>query len=332
MQLPESAKIDIDGLEGPIAVFGAGGFIGANLLNMLLSRRGDVFGISRNPSANWRLKGLGISPEQLIVCDVCDVQCLQDTIRILKPRTVFNLTAYGAYAKQANCARIHQTNFNASIDIIEHLKPQGFTAYVQAGSSSEYGLNSAGPREDAELVPNSQYAVSKVATFYAMKYYGVVEKLPVSHLRLYSVFGPWEEPDRLMPTLIAHARGGTLPPLVDPNISRDFVWVLDACAAFIRTAVALNDTAVRGQAFNIGTGVKTTIRDLVEEIKKQFNITTKPVFGNRQGKSWDLTEWYGTIERAYTMLGWKATLKLKDGIAHTAAWQKDFGYDMLSTA
>ncbi|MEM8805939.1 MAG: NAD-dependent epimerase/dehydratase family protein, partial [Cyanobacteria bacterium P01_G01_bin.38] len=52
-------------------------------------------------------------------------------------------------------------------------------------------------------------------------------------LRLYSVYGPYEEPSHLMPTLIAQGLQGKLPPLVNPDIARDYVYVDDVNEAYI---------------------------------------------------------------------------------------------------
>src|SRR5438093_151347 len=76
----------------------------------------------------------------------------------------------------------------------EHVK-----AYIHAGSSSEYGTNSAGPEENGSLEPNSHYAASKVSASYIIQYYANFKSINALNLRLYSVYGYWEEPDRLIP-------------------------------------------------------------------------------------------------------------------------------------
>src|SRR6202012_222088 len=113
-----------------------------------------------------------------------------------RPETVFNLSAYGAYSKQNNANLIYETNLLGTLNILEECKR--ITAYVHAGSSSEYGLNCEGPKEDDELIPNSHYAVSKVSGGYRIKFYAKVPQLPAVNLRLYSIYGAWEDPDRLI--------------------------------------------------------------------------------------------------------------------------------------
>lgn len=325
-ELSEKYQADIKRLKGPILILGAGGFIGINLLNLLLLYRKDVYGVSQNPNNNWRFAVTDVARDNLIECDLTQLAQVDNLIEKIAPQTVFNLAAYGAYSKQEEYKKIYDTNFNAAVDVVEILKKKGFTAYVYAGSSSEYGQNSAAPREQSELVPNSHYAISKTAAYYANKYYGKVEKLPIIHLRLYSVYGPWEEPDRLMPVLIAHARKKDLPDFVDPYISRDFVYITDITAAFIKAAAKMTPE-LYGEAFNIGTGQKTTILALAKLVKKKFRIQKPLEFGKMPNRNWDTKDWFANPVQAEIELNWKAEVKLEDGIMKIAAHQQEVDFD-----
>jgi nucleoside-diphosphate-sugar epimerase len=312
-------------LEGPIFIFGAGGFIGINLFNEIFAQRKDVYAISQDPRNNWRFTANNIPENNIVSCDISDIIILKNTLSEYKPRTIFNLAAYGAYSKQKEYKKIYDTNFNSAINIIEMLKEVGFSAYIHAGSSSEYGTNCTAPLEDALLFPNSHYAVSKAASYFAVKYYGHSEKLPVAHLRIYSAYGPWEEPDRLIPAIVAASRKGAFPPLVNPNISRDFIYVQDVCAAFIAAASSINE--IRGEVFNVGTGIKTTIADLTSIIMQKYPITQAPVFGNMPNRNWDVQDWYSNSDKANKILGWTADVKLEDGLQAVVHWQKEINFD-----
>jgi len=312
-------------LKGPIFIFGAGGFIGVNLLKSILLERSDVFAITQDPRNNWRLLVNYIPVKNIISCDINEITILKDLFQEYQPKTIFNLAAYGAYSKQKEYKKIYATNFNSVVNIIELLKAYGFDAYVHAGSSSEYGINSAAPDEEEPLVPNSHYAVSKVASYYSCKYYGKIEQLPVAHLRLYSAYGAWEEPDRLIPVLVSAARKGQYPPLVDPDISRDFIDVADVCDAFILAACNIQN--IKGEAFNIGTGTKTTIRELALIIKDTFNISTEPTFGSMPNRNWDVKDWYANAAKAKKLLQWEATTSLKDGLLRAEQWQAEVKFD-----
>lgn len=310
-------------LHGPIAIFGAGGFVGVDLLTTILKSRNDVIGISSDPRKAWRLKANAISSKNIARCDLLNEKNIEEVIKKYRPKTIFNLAAYGAYSKQKDINKIYLTNFNSTLRLIEELKKYSFSAYVQSGSQSEYGLNSSAPGEDDELIPNSHYAVSKTAVYYLLKYYGKVEKLPVVHLRLYSVYGPWEEPDRLMSVLIRAAKKGKLPNFVDPQISRDFVYIDDVVEAMIMVADKIrrdqkksdkSEKLYYGEAFNVCTGKKTTIKELAYLAKKLFKIKKEPKFETMRNRGWDLKDWYGNPEKIEKVFGWKAKTSLEKGL------------------
>src|ERR1700739_3234581 len=125
-------------LPGPIVVFGAGGVIGINLLLAILEHRKDVYGISQDHQHNWRFIASGVPMNNVVSCDINDFTQLKEVILNIKPKTIFNLAAYGAYSKQEEYKKIYYTNFNSSVDMLEILKDQNFSAYIHAGSSSEY--------------------------------------------------------------------------------------------------------------------------------------------------------------------------------------------------
>jgi nucleoside-diphosphate-sugar epimerase/glycosyltransferase involved in cell wall biosynthesis len=318
-------------LPGPILVLGAGGFVGFNLFQSLRALRSDVFAVVHRLNAGWRLGQAAIPHSQLLICDLNYEQSVRHLIDSCRPRTLFNLAAYGAYSHQQDTGLIYRTNFMSTIHLLEALKTRGFDAYVHAGSSSEYGLNAAGPDEADEPLPNSHYAVSKLGNANLLKYYGRVQQLPVVNLRLYSVYGPYEEPDRLIPVLIEKIRGGSLPPLVAPGISRDFIHVSDVTCAFLAAARSLAAapniaSGPRGESFNIATGNKTTMRDLAGLARAAFGIETEPAFGSMPNRRWDVEDWHGNPAKAERLLGWKAGIGLEAGLKATLAWQAGCDY------
>ena len=158
-------------LEGPILVLGASGFIGANLFKMLLSKRDDVYGVCRLEKG-WRLDD--VDNKNIFHTDVNDSVALKNLINTITPRTVFDFISYGAYSFEGSHEMVYQTNFLALTNIITLLEEKGVSAYIHAGTSSEYGLNSKQPKEDSSLEPNSHYASSKIAASYFLK--SVIEK------------------------------------------------------------------------------------------------------------------------------------------------------------
>ena len=309
----------IDDLHGPILVLGASGFIGANLFKKIAKQRSDVYAVVRREK-NWRLSD--VPDEQVIEVDLTDPIAAKNLVANIAPQTVFDLVAYGAYSFEQEADKIYETNFLSLVNLVQLLLKKPISAFVHAGSSSEYGLNSAGPIEASICQPNSDYAVAKVSAASYLEYVGKQQSFPCAHLRLYSVYGPLEDTSRLIPNSIKFALKNELPPFVDARTSRDFVYVDDVCAAFIACAAQMNPS-LYGEIFNIGSGHKTTIGQLAEVLKSTFHVSTEPQFGTMEGRSWDLPDWYSNSKKAENILGWKAVTDLSDGLLRTSSWVKE---------
>jgi len=163
MELLQKAKR----LQGPVLVLGASGFIGANLIRTLLKARADVYGTATQFPC-WRLEG--IDEKNVITTDLLVDSNIDTLLDKVRPRTIFNCVAYGAYSFETDARLIYQTNFNFTARLLERLKGRDISCYIHAGSSSEYGDNSAGPAEDDLPAPNVQL---EVAAARAMRTHGV---------------------------------------------------------------------------------------------------------------------------------------------------------------
>jgi dolichol-phosphate mannosyltransferase len=308
-------------LKGPILVLGGGGFVGANLVHRLLRVRNDVTAVVRRLPA-WRLTGL--ERRHLLEVDLTSPAELRQMVEGTRPRTILDCVAYGAYPFETDAGLIYRTNFNALVTLLALLPGDGLDAFVHAGSSSEYGNNAAGPLETDPTVPNSHYAVSKAAASQFITYAGKTLRRPIVNLRLYSVYGPLEDASRLMPTLVRRALDGGYPPFVSPDTSRDYVYVDDACDAFIRAAARMTPD-LYGESFNIGTGRRTTMRDLAETARTVFSLSQPAAFGTMPGRAWDVPAWYAAPGKAERLLGWTAQTTLPDGLRRTADWVASLG-------
>lgn len=274
-------------IKGPILVLGRTGFIGGNLFAKLLSIRSDVYGASR---------------------DALEV------MRAVEPATVFDCIAYGGYLAQTNVSEIYKTNVLLKEKLLSLAHEYGAT-YVHGGSSSEYGTILNAPPEETLPCPHTHYAIAKGAASGLINMYGKRRGLRCCNLRLYAVYGPGErEEDRLIPQMIEHAKRGTYPPLVNPDITRDFIHVDDVCEAYVTAALRLSSWHW-GESFNIGTGVATSIRELAMLAKDVFGIPGDPVFSTQPNREYDFVgKWYANSDKALTAWDWRANISLREGL------------------
>ncbi len=302
----------------PTVVTGCSGFVGANLAAGLLSRETRVIGIESPSGIDWRTRSLaGLEVVQLDLCREDEVRAF---VRDAQPAAIFNCAAYGAYSVQTDARRIFDVNLLAVRHMLDAAREvKGFRSFIQAGSSSEYGFNCAAPTEDAQTLPDSDYAVSKIGATALVRLYANKYQVPAWVLRLYSLYGPYEDFSRLIPTLLLHAREGRFPPLVNPQISRDFVFVDDVTQAF--QGIVDRSAELRpGEIFNIGTGTQTTLAELTALMRDLFALKVEPQWGTMPNRSWDHSAWYADPRKAAAQLGWRATTSIREGLAATMRW------------
>ncbi|MEH6627068.1 MAG: NAD-dependent epimerase/dehydratase family protein [Motiliproteus sp.] len=306
----------IKGLQGPVLIIGASGFVGANLLRRCLAIRLDVIGTVFSGDS-WRLDDIPAS--NISFLNLQDPVSVMTLFHRVRPKTVFDCSAFGAYSFEQEHQRIHSTNYLNFIDVMEEVSELNLSAYIHAGSSSEYGLNASAPEESETLVPNSHYAVSKAATSQAISYYGKVRGVPVVNLRLYSVYGPYEDSSRLIPVLCEKSLHSALPNFAHSEVSRDFIHIDDVVAAFVDAALRMSPE-LAGESFNIGTGVRTSLASLACITKELFDIQDEPQFSLEAGRAWDVDNWYSNPQKANEMMGWTAKVGFAEGLALTRDW------------
>lgn len=296
-----------------VLVTGAGGFVGANVALRLLREGYDLHLLARRDS--WRLREID-APKHVV--DLTDSEGVADLLERLRPEWIFHLAAYGAYASQKDLARMIDVNFAGTTSLVNAALRCGCEAFIHAGSSSEYGFKHEPPGEQEWIDPNSDYAVTKAAATLYCRSIAVRHQVRFVTLRLYSVYGPYEEPTRLIPTLLVYGAKGRLPPLVNPDVARDFVYVDDVSDAFLRAAKT--EGQPYGAVYNVGTGVQTSLRELVQVIRSLLNIAAEPEWGAMPNREWDTANWVANHEAISAALGWQPRYTLEAGLQLTRAW------------
>jgi len=119
---------------------------------------------------------------------------------------------------------------------------------------------------------------------------------------------------------VAKGVAGELPPFVDPRISRDFVYVDDACEAYVDAALHLRPEC-HGESFNIGSGRCTTIADVAATVRNLFGIAEEPRY-TMAARDWDVQNWYADAHKAERLLGWRAHTSVEDGLRQMADWYR----------
>ncbi len=265
-------------------ITGATGFVGANLLRRLLNDGHEVHAFVRAESDTGRIESLR-DRLRFHTLDLADAEQTQRLVQEIEADWIFHLAAHGAYSWQDNTKQMIETNIICLVNLLQAAAEIGFDAFVNSGSSSEYGLKDHPAKEDEIVKPNSVYAVTKVAATHFCQYFAQCRRLYIPTLRLYSVYGPDEDEHRFVPTLVRYGLRGELPPLAQPNIARDYVYIDDVCDAYLLAAT--QKVSEFGPAYNIGTGRQTTISEAVATAKKLMPIRAEPKWGSMANRHWD---------------------------------------------
>ncbi|MFA5392867.1 MAG: GDP-mannose 4,6-dehydratase [Candidatus Ratteibacteria bacterium] len=299
-------------------ITGATGFIGSCLLRRLLDSNKKVHIILREEAKAWRIKDI-LNKVTCHISDLSDLQALEGIVAKIKPDIIYHLATYGAYPFQNEPDKIIRTNILGTWNLLRAVSNIKYELFINTGSSSEYGFKEV-PMEETDLLePASYYAVTKCSQTLLCFHIAREEKRPIVTIRPFSVYGPYEEPTRFIPTLMKALYYNEKMRLVSPEISRDYIYVDDVVNAYLRIDRLKN---FAGEVFNIGTGVQSSINNAIEVAATVTGKTADFKWGEMKLRAWDTTKWVADISKARRLLGWSPEIDLKKGLSLTWKWFK----------
>ena len=175
--------------------------------------------------------------------------------------------------------------------------------------------------ENDVLVPNSYYSVFKSSATLLCQYESIANNLSITTVRPFHVYGPYEEPTRLIPTLIHQLINNKKSKLVSPKISRDLIFIDDVINFYLLVGTK---EKLRGEIFNLGFGKKITIKDIYDYLKKITHSKVNNKWNSMKNRSWDQTVWYSNMTNVKNKLNWKPKINFKKGLYKTLIWYKNF--------
>jgi nucleoside-diphosphate-sugar epimerase len=304
----------------PVLVTGGSGFIGACAVRRLLEEGFAVHVLLRPEARRWRLADV-LEAVTVHDADVLDDGAVREAFQACRPRAVLHLAAHGAYESQSDARRILRTTVLGTLNVLEAAAACGARVVVNAGSSSEYGYKAGPMSESDRLEPNSIYAVGKAAQTHLVGVLARRSAAPaMATFRVFSIYGPWEEPTRLFPTLLRRARAGQPLEMVARGTARDFVYVDDVVDALVRLDAL---EGLRGDVLNLGSGVQSTLEDVVAAVQAAVGSRSEVLWGAMAARQWDTDCWRADPSRAREVLGWTARTSLRDGVARMARWMEE---------
>ena len=308
-----------------ILVTGAAGFIGSQLSEHLALIGHDVIGVDclvDNYARELKKRNIRSIREQgceFVLCNLAE-DSLSNVLHDVN--AVFHCAAQPGLSSVASLDDYIRNNIIAThrlVDaIIDTNTVQGGLIYIS--TSSVYGAKAIG-NENAETKPTSYYGVTKLAAEHLVMAASRQGKIDACSLRLFSVYGPRERPEKLYPRLIEcilHDKEFTL---FDGSYDhyRSYTYVADALAGMV---LALeNMSSCNNEIFNIGSDISITTREGISIIENILGRQAKiSIIPKRSG---DQLETRADIEKARTILGYKPTTSVLDGLAQEVNWFRD---------
>ncbi|MGI9595414.1 MAG: NAD-dependent epimerase/dehydratase family protein [Acidimicrobiales bacterium] len=301
-----------------LLVTGASGFFGSNLIDLLLDRSADgvappapppdeLHTVQRRPGVDRT----GVVGHQV---DLFDRSAVTELIDRIRPTHLCHMAWLGPEAEDRYRSPENQRWAEASKHLFDAFDRAGGERLVHLGSCIEYGNSASGKRVEGQpLVPDTAYGAAKAEL--SEHLLALKSDLSIAIARPFFAYGPHEQPDRLVPSLILALHQGRTIDLTEGRQRRDYIDGRDVAAALI--ALLRADSS---GPFNIGSGVAVEVRSIAEQLGRIAGRPELLNFGGRPEGADTAAEILADIDRITAATGWTPTIGLERGLQETTDW------------
>jgi len=297
-----------------LLITGATGFIGRHSLTSAINKGYDVYSITIDDSMP------SIEGVKWLHLDLFDYQATKQKISEIRPSHLLHFAWYaepGKYWTSVENIKWVQ----ASLELLMVFQQSGGKRAVFAGSCAEYDWNYGFCSESVTpLVPNTLYGVCKNSLQHIVTRFSAETGISSAWGRIFHLYGPFEHPQRLVPSIINSLLGGQEALCSHGEQIRDFMHVQDVAEAF----VALLDSDVQGPV-NIATGNPVRIKNVVSMIAAKMKAEHLVRFGAIPTSPDDPPLLVADVRRIKNEVKWSPNLGLDQGIDHTIEWWVNAG-------
>jgi dTDP-glucose 4,6-dehydratase len=307
-----------------VLVTGGCGFIGTNLVRLLLAERPGwrVVNLDKLTYAGnaESLADVQASPAYRFVRgDVSNGELVGELIRSERIEAVMHLAAESHVDRSILAPAVFiETNVRGTQVLLEAARELGVKRFLHVSTDEVYG--SLGPEgaftEESPLAPSSPYSASKAASDLLALAYAHTFALPVVVTRCSNNYGPYQFPEKLIPLMIANAlRGEALPVYGDGMNVRDWIHVEDHCRGLLRAL----EQGRPGQVYNFGARSERHNIDIVKQVLELLGKPESLIQYVRDRPGHD-RRYAIDPRRAEGELGWAPRRRFEEALGDTVRW------------
>ena len=317
-------------------ITGVAGFIGSNLLEVLLKHNQAVVGLdnfSTGHQHNLDQVKECVSPVQwsrfrMVAGDIRNLKDCQDACADVD--YVLHQAALGSVPRSLEDPLLtNENNINGFLNMLVASRDAGVKRFVYAASSSTYGDHPGLPKvEDAIGNPLSPYAVTKYVNELYADVFSRSYDFKTIGLRYFNIFGQRQDPDGAYAAVVPKWVASLLdnqPVYIngDGETSRDFCYIDNAVQANLLAATTENEDALN-QVYNVAVGERTTLNQLFEMIKSLLAEDRPELAGvsavYRDFRAGDVRHSLADISKSQELLGYFPTHRIAEGMEEAMGW------------
>lgn len=288
-----------------ILIVGGTGFIGYHLAKKCIKKKFKVTSLSYGKPKKKRF----LKKVRYLFCDISKKKNLYK----LKLKNFDYVVNLGGYVNHKEKAKTFNSHFRGCKNLADFFLDRKIKKFIQIGSCVEYG-HLKSPQYENKINFNqklkSAYGEAKLL---ASKYlYDLFRKynFPFVVLRLYLVYGPQQDINRLIPITIESCFLNKKFDCSNGTQKRDFLYIDDLIKAIFK---AFNNSKILGKSINIGFGKSYTVKSVIELINDKIGLGN-PIYGKIQMRKDEIIKLYPSIKLAKKILRWRPTTSLEKGL------------------